>query len=117
MKPTGKEPGKPISILKKVKIHDPNSERLKHVSITAGDLEPDHTGRDFELPRNSRPNKLVGSEEYFTAKKKERVDQYVRWSAVISTGYFVVSGALSGLAMENSNDLFKPTCKAKSRTE
>lgn len=82
------------------------------MQIIAEDRE---TSPDERLyARNSRPNKLDGADEYFTSKQKLRVDLYVRFSAIISTGYFVVSGAMSGIVMENSDDLFISSCSKKS---
>lgn len=107
---------KATSILKKLRINehdaDLRTEPKKHVQIIAEEKADSPDDRVYA--RNSRPNKLDGADEYFVSKQKHRVDLYVRFSAIISTGYFVISGAMSGIVMENSDDLFISSCSKKS---
>ena len=116
MIPPAGEGTKATSILKKLRINEQDgefrSEPKKQVQIIAEERRDSPDDRLYA--RNSRPNKLDGADEYFTSKQKLRVDLYVRSTAIISTGYFVISGAMSGIVMENSDDLFIASCSKKS---
>jgi hypothetical protein len=106
---------KPTSILKKVRLNELEGEKTeKKKQLAFIEEQTKEPADDGYNNRNTRPNKLVGADEYFTPKQKQRVDLYVRFSALISTGYFIISGAISGIVLENSDEIFKTSCNNKS---